>query len=158
MSLDESFFNGTTVLLLGNFETTLTRALFGPTPRPPNGFESAQNLDEAFAVKVSRGNMLDANWFAWLSPVARFISACLKFTFKVTNPHFSPERGCVVLDQPQRASLFNALRLVCDTAALRRLASSYSMPEGARRWLSFYNDAKFRQGGDENCYSITDSS
>ena len=59
MSLDESFFNGTTVLLLGNFETTLTRALFGPTPRPPNGFQSTQNLAEAFAVKVSRGNMLD---------------------------------------------------------------------------------------------------
>jgi len=34
-------------------------------------------------------------------------------------PHFSPERGCVVLDQPQPHGKSDLLRLVFDTAALR---------------------------------------
>ncbi len=44
----------------------------------------------------------------------------MKFhAFPIALTLASTERGCVVLDQPQRVGGWAVLRLVCDTAALR---------------------------------------
>jgi len=45
----------------------------------------------------------------------------------LSGPHFSPDRGCVVLDQPQRTRLVLALRLVFDTAAVRHPADTFEL-------------------------------
>jgi hypothetical protein len=37
-------------------------------------------------------------------------------------PGFSPDRGGVILDQPQRIRTTQVLRLICDIAALRHVA------------------------------------
>ena len=42
-------------------------------------------------------------------------------------PHFSSERGCVVHDQPQPHRNSDLLRLVSDTAALRRAVGFSSL-------------------------------
>ncbi len=40
----------------------------------------------------------------------------------MTDAFLQTERGCVVLDQPQHVGHKNPLRLVCDTAPLRRIS------------------------------------